>query len=241
MPTATTEPDTTDQGQRPAWLLPVIGGVVLLLVALVAWLAFGGDDGDAERELSEVPDGVGAAPVEGIELLDLLEQGSALTFHAVYGAQVSDDEVTGELVLELYRDQGWVRQDSTVTAEGQSARTRAILDPDGLVISCIEQEGEWICAEAEGSQGDDLFGSLAAQLEGADVETSTEVILDLDATCYTLEDETGRSELCVSNEGIPVRITAADGTTLTLTSLSRDVDGDVFTPPAEPLEVDPNA
>lgn len=232
-----TEP-TADRGRRPRARTVVVAVVVLAVVALGVALALLGGDDPAEPTLSDLPDdSVDAVAPEGNELLDLLAAGAELTFHATYAAEATDGEVQGQLELDLYRDAGWVRQDTTVVAGDQQARTRAILSPDGVVTSCLEQSGEWACARSS-QDADDVFGTLAEQLAGGDVTTSSATVAGIDATCHTLVDDTGRSELCVSEDGIPVRITAADGTTMQLTELEREVDRAAFEPPVEPVTTD---
>lgn len=238
MSTATTSRTSDDDTtSRPRWLMPLIGGVVVVAAIVVGVVLTSGDDDPGEPTLSDVPSSVDApADGEGSQLLDLLAAGADRTFHATYEAEVTDQDVAGALTLELYRADGHVRQDSVVVAQGQEARTAAIQSPDGEVISCIQQ-GEWICASQQ-QEANDLFGSLAAQLEGQDVTTTEVTILDMAGTCYTLADETGTSELCVSSDGIPLRITASDGTALELTAFVEDVDPAVFDPPAEPQQAD---
>ncbi len=233
--TRTRTPESDPAASRPRWLLPAVGVGAVAVIAVVAIMLFGGDDAASEPTLSDLPEGpVEVVGAEGNELLDLLEAGSALTFHAAYEAQVSDGDVAGDLTLHIYRADGSVRQDSVVSAGGQTAQTRAIQSPDGTVVSCIEQDGTWTCAEAQ-QQADDLFGSLAEQLTGGDIQTSTATIFDQEATCWSLTDEAGTSQLCVSAEGIPLQITAADGTVLEITTLEREVAADAFDPPAEPV------
>lgn len=232
--------DTTAARGGRRWLVPllVLGAVVAAVITALV-LLLGGDD-PAEPTLSDPPDpdeGVGAADPASIDLLERLEAGSELTFHATYTSQAGDGEVSGELRLDLYRDAGWVRQDSMVSAGEDQVRTAAIQSPEGEVTSCVEQAGRWTCASAE-QQADDVFGALAAQLTGADLETTTEPVGDLEATCYAVIDDTGRSQLCISAEGIPVRITATDGSVLELQSLEREVDRSVFDPPADPTPTD---
>lgn len=233
--TRTRDPESDPAASRPRWLLPAVGVGAVAVIVVLGIVLFGGDDAATEPTLSDLPEGpVEVVGAEGNELLDLLEAGSALTFHASYAAQVADGEVSGALTLDIYRSEGNVRQDSSVSANGQTAQTRAIQTPDGTVTSCIEQDGTWTCAQAQ-QQADDLFGSLAQQLTEGDIETSTATILEMDATCWSLTDESGTSQLCVSADGIPLRITAADGTVLEITELERDVGGDAFDPPAEPV------
>lgn len=229
----------TDRGPRRRRRMVAIVTVATVAAAgVVGAILLTGSDDPAEPTLSDLPEGsVAAVEPEGGALLDLLAAGATLTFHATYRAEASDGEVAGELQLDLFRHDGWVRQDSTVTAGEEAARTRAILAPDGMVTSCLEQGGQWTCARSS-QPAQDVFGSLAEQLAAGDVTTSSATVADLEATCHALTDASGRSELCVTEDGIPVRITASDGTTMELVALEREVAPEAFEPPAEPVSAD---
>jgi hypothetical protein len=234
--TMTIAPETeTRTATRPRWLVPAMAAVALLAALVVGLGLFGGDDPAAEPQLSSLPDaprGVGDEAAR--ELLDLLEAGRALTFHAVYETSSTDPEAPGAVTVEIWRDGGRVRQDSVVEAAGQRVHTAAIREPDGTVTSCLQRDGEaWSCGAAGGAPEGDLFGSVTAQLEGATVTVTDERIGDLAVRCFTIVDAVSQSasELCLTPDGIPVRISAGEEAVLDMTSLERQVDSAVFTPP----------
>lgn len=222
-------------GWRPRrwWILAAGAVVFLAAAAAVALLA---RDEPAEPTRSELPEAPAAAPdTDSRELLDLLERGRAQTFHARYTA-TTPDEADATTRLELWRDGQRVRQDSVVEAPDGTVRTASIRDPDDRVVSCVQRDGgDWNCGPPSQTSGDqDLFGSVADQLSGADVTVTDAQVAGHDARCFTLTDATATSELCVTDEGIPVRLAAGDEAEMTLDELDRDVDASVFTPPAEP-------
>jgi hypothetical protein len=253
--TATSPPPATEaepgdggggSGRRP-WLLVVL----LLAVAaavVVAVLVLGGDDDDDGGDSPDDTSGLSLPePVEeevdaeGQELLDLLEQGREVNGHSTYTASGDPASIGQELTVQVWRLDGRVRQDSRQVTEAGTVDTAGFLNDDGSIITCNRvDEGAWTCAEqstASESSPDALFGTVATQLQGQDVVVVDEEIAGRSARCFGVAGADGEVSLCVSTEGLPLRLRGA-GSELLLTDFSEDVPEDTFTPPAEPVSAD---
>lgn len=242
-----TDPPATRPGllRRWWWLLVLL--LVAVAVAVVVLVVSGDDDGDAaddaeaatERDLPTPPPPVsGGIDAEGQELLDLLEAGNERTYHASYAVTGDPDVIGDELRIDVWRRDGAVRQDlHQVTANG-TVDTASFISPDGEVVGCQRiDEGAWTCALQ--SAGDEfteagLFGTLARELEGADVTATDDTVADRDARCFTVARSGGEESQCMSLDGIPLS-RVGGGAELVLDDLSEDVPDDIFTPPAEPV------
>lgn len=241
--------DPTPRGRRRAVLAAaVVVGVVLAALAAVALL---GDDSSDEPETASEertrptppPTVHGDIDTEGQQLLDLLEAGHALTYHAVYEVS-GDPEVVGEeLRLEVWRRDGAVRQDMRQITDRATVHTSSFLVGDEVIGCQRIDDGEWSCARQ--ASGDDLtasglFGNIARELEGVDVIATEEEVAGEPATCFSVTDPAGdEAEVseCVTAEGIPLRLRGG-GAELLLAELSNEVPDDIFEPPAEPASTE---
>jgi hypothetical protein len=208
----------------------VIGALVVVL---------GGDDDDGG-------DGAGATSSstttthelgrDAEELLARLAEGREGAVH-VRLASAEDALAGGTVTVEIWRDGDLVRQD--VQLDSATARTQvsAFQLADGNVICQREAEGPWACQRAAsvGTENGDPVGLIeaaAANLQGAAVTGTDEEIGGTAVRCYAIERPDGSSELCLTEDGVPMRL-ATEGQVLTASGVDREVAGDVFTPPAE--------
>lgn len=226
-------PSDDDPGRGRVIAIGAVGAAVV--VAVVAFLVFGGDDDDASDSATPtstpVPADLGPTlDAEGTELDDLLAAAQELEYHATYRTVGGDQDVT----LDLWRKGGVVRQDSRIETDAGTADTSSFLLDDGRSVTCTRRDDDpWTCSEAlSETSPDGIFGSVLDQLGGQDVEVVEETIDGRDARCFRFGATDGAGEMCVTEEGIPARALVGE-TGLELESLERDVDDDVFEPPAE--------
>jgi len=175
----------------------------------------------------------------GQELLDRLAAGRDLTLHLRFvDEEAAADE--GTVTVELWRDGDRVRQDVILTAPGARTEISAFELPTGNVLCQRASESEWQCERSvslatEAGEPAGLIEAAAADLAGAEVVATDEVISGEEARCYAIEADSGGSTLCVTEEGVPLRL-AVQGSELTASVVERTVDGDVFDLPAEVQE-----
>lgn len=205
--------------------------VVGLLGALLAVVGTTGSGDSSAESPSTTRSREGLDPA-AVELLDLLELGRSTTYHAVY--EGVSPEIEGTITLETWQSPPRIRQDSELTAEGTTIRTRTIGDDDG-VVRCGQVQGVWTCQTAPDAT--DPLGPVSNatidQLTRGSVGVRDASVDDMPARCFTLRAAQGTSELCASPDGIVLRVTSA-GSEIELVTLERDVevDGDLFEPPA---------
>jgi hypothetical protein len=166
------------------------------------------------------------------ELLRLLDQGSKQTYHARYLATTPQNT----LQLETWRLPPRVRQDSTFADKTAKVHNATFLLPDGIV-SCMQQDkAPWTCFKPGGTPkaGDlDPIASQASQLKGQRVAERKTKLHGQEARCFTVQDKKEKSEVCLTLDGITLRLSS--GTAITeLQSLTRTVTDADFQPLAEP-------
>lgn len=165
------------------------------------------------------------------DLLALLEQGRTVTYHAVYSG--SSPEVDGAIRLETWQAPPQVRQDTELQVRGQVVRTRTIGNGTG-VVRCAQLDATWSCRRA--SAAEDPLGPVSQatvdQITRGSVAMRHTTVDGRPVRCYTLRTAEGTSELCATEQGIVVRVSAADSL-LQLESLEFDVSDELFEPPAE--------
>lgn len=237
--------DGHHQGSRRRrwWIAGVVIVVALALVG-VGYLVLGDDD-DTPEDTAEPEGGAPSLPPpvvpevdsEGGDLLALLDQGSASTYHAVYETSGDPATIGTELTLEVWRRDGLVRQDSRQVTDSGTVETAGFLLEDDVAIVCSRvDEGDWTCAR-QSQASSDVFGSVTAQLAGRDVVTTEEEIGDHQTRCFSFAGPDGEISECLTAEGIPVRL-RGPGTEILLSVLDDDVPEDIFEPPAEPVDAD---
>ena len=181
-----------------------------------------------------------AAPVSaaGNDLISRLDKGRGLGLHVRYEPPADTvTEGTGAVSVELWRSGGRVRQDLVLLASGQRTEVRAFDLDDGNVLCQRPAEGAWRCVRTrsvatEEGRPASLIDAAVAGLAGAQVTTSKDSILGSAVTCYAIAGGTGPGKLCVTADGVPLRL-AVGGQELTATVVERQVVADVFDLPAE--------
>lgn len=212
----------------------LVGAAVIGAVAVV--LGGGDDDSDGAAATASSTTTTHELGSDAEELLARLAEGRQGAVH-VRLASAEDALAGGTVTVEIWRDGDLVRQD--VQLDSATARTQvsAFQLADGNVICQREAEGPWACQRAASvatENGDPvgLIEAAAANLQGADVTGTDEEIAGTAVRCYAIERPDGTSELCLTEDGVPMRL-ATEGQVLTATGVEREVPGDVFTPPAE--------
>jgi hypothetical protein len=224
----------------------IVLGVVALVVA--AGVAFGivtllDDDDEAAGPPPSVSTTTVVArpdPEENpaaAELYDLVTEFPEKTLHATY--QVTVTERPGVVsTIEIWQKDGKVRQDATIDDANGGTTKLAILDLEDRVVFCQQPPGgEYTCglvSETQATAFDALRTNLLAEIEGQEVTVRDETINGRDVRCFSVESASA-GELCATNDGILVRISAAEGS-FELVDAEDDVDDDVFEPPATPGE-----
>ena len=218
---------------RIAVALGVAGGALAGIAG--TWLVTRGDDE------APAPPAASAAPVSTTkpgaagELEALLNAGRRLTFHVKYtterGGATAD--------LELWSAPPRARRDvNAVTTQGR-ARTSEIRLED-RVIRCVETPRvPWQCVPEPAGQvadpGDLTLGAVNV-LDGSTITARDDRILDTPVRCFAVQppaDTTARpAEVCLTPEGIPLRVDGGDGPSVA-TLIERTVDDKAFDPPAK--------
>ncbi len=230
--------DDTGVSRRLALVLValLVGAGVISVIAMVV----GGDDDDASpRTASSSTTTTHELGTDAEELLARLATGRQAAVH-VRLASAEDALAGGTVTVEIWRDGDRVRQDVRLDSATALTEVSAFQLEDGNVICQREGEGPWACQRAASvatENGDPvgLIEAAAANLQGADVTGSDDEIAGTPVRCYSIERPDGSSELCLTEDGVPMRL-ATEGQVLTATSVEREVAGDVFTPPAEITE-----
>jgi hypothetical protein len=188
---------------------------------------------DEETTTSTSPASIEELQGDARELAELLAEGRSRTYHATYEGS-SSGASAGSIALESWAKDGRFRQDVAFEVGGISVqRSTFVLDDRG--VSC-QRSGEepWTCNDLPRSdvQGaDPLTGGTLAQLRDAAVGEVVRDVAGRRARCFTVSFDAQTTEMCVSEEGIPLQVRAADAE-LVVGTLEDQVDDDVFTPPA---------
>jgi hypothetical protein len=214
----------------------LVGGGIVAVIAIVS----GGDDDDPSVEATSTTGTTEPLGEQAQDLLSRLERGRAGQVHLRLAS--ADGAVDGRtIVVEMWRDGDLVRQDVIIEAAGSRNEVSAFQLPSGNVIcQRTAADAEWGCQQSMSTateSGDPvgLIEAAAANLQGADVTATDEEIDGTAVRCYAIERPEGASALCLTDDGVPLRL-IAQGQELTATSVEREVHADVFTPPAEVAE-----
>ena len=172
---------------------------------------------------------------EAAELYDLVTAFTGLTIHASYRVEVADRPEASS-IIEIWQKDGQVRQEATVQSGPGADGKVAMLDLDDRVVLCQQPAGgEYTCglvSEEQATAFDSLRTSLIADLGEQEVEVRDDTIDDRDVRCFAIAVAQA-SEICVTDDGVLARIASPEGS-FELIDFDRDVDEDVFTPPATP-------
>lgn len=240
-----------------------LGAVVALAVNAVTTADNDGSDqpnGSGEPTPAAIPTFERPDPEtnpEAAEFFDLVTAFQDVTLHATYRFTASAGSGTPSIV-EIWQKGGQFRQESTVTtASGQEVGKALVLHLTNRTVLCQQPlDGDYVCSllpESQESTFEALRSGLLAGLGDQEVTVRDDVIRDFTVRCFTIEaveegtEPTGASpvaadpgevatapnEMCTTAEGVIVTITAPEGS-FELVELERDVDEDVFVPPAAP-------
>lgn len=207
-----------------------------VLIAVGAWTlgaSSGDDDAPATTTTTGPPIAVDGELDEGAsELGGLLANGRSGTWHATYAVTPPGAAADEGEELEVWRSGARVREDSVVGSGAEAVHTVGIRDGDRNVRCQRRGSAPWACAPIEAgelAQGD-LLAALVGELAGQTVTPRDDTVGGEPARCFAI-GATDLGEMCVSAEGIPLRI-ARGGATIELVHLERAVDDSVFQPPA---------
>ena len=210
------------------------------MAAVLVVLALGDDDDEGGGPPTTTSSTLGEVSDTGNELLDLLEKGRDLALHVRFEqdpASISAD--SGSLVVEIWRSEGRVRQDLKLDTANGAVRTEvsAFERPEGNYVCQRSAEAEWVCQKAlstatENDRPASLVDAAAANLAGAEVTVTDDTILDTPVRCFAIDGQAGPSTLCVSEDGVPLRL-AVEDQELTATVVEREVDDAAFELPAD--------
>jgi hypothetical protein len=238
-------------GMRRSRLLLVVSFVVIS--SLLAWACGGGGEEKpsgptapaATSPAGETPAAgkTAEAGAGGGEFGDLIGKFNQATFKVTY--QLSGDGANAtQGSMTWYKKGDNLRMDMTDEAGGQQTSAIFIEGPDKSYFCSNGPEvgGGSSCFAVPAGQGtgvSDIAAGLENTLTDPNVDivsTSSRKIAGEDAKCYTIRspDVEGESEICLSNEGVPLftkETVEGVETTMEATDFSRDVSDSDFEPP----------
>lgn len=200
------------------------------------------DNGDhpAASAVAVTPPSTTKPGVAG-ELEGLLNAGRRRNFHVRYTTTKGGARAD----LELWNAPPKARRDvDAVTTQGR-ARTAEIRLAD-QVVRCVQTPSvPWRCVPTPASQGTDpgdLTLGAVNVLDGSTITARDDSLLDTAVRCFAVQppaDTTARpAEVCLTGEGIPLRVDGGDGPSVA-TVFERSVDDKAFEPPAKSLGAAP--
>jgi hypothetical protein len=170
------------------------------------------------------------------EFADLVDRATGLTYHVRYEASTPptyENPQGSDIAVDLWRRPPAARRDTVVTGAAYIV-TREFLSSDG-VVRCVQTgDTEPICVPT-GNEGTDpsdpLMGAIDFDLSAAEVSVSDALIANRPSRCFVFHSETELDqEICLSQEGFPVRISDGDSELVAVT-VELSVDPDVLLPP----------
>jgi hypothetical protein len=173
----------------------------------------------------------------GQNLVDLLNHARTMSYHATYTVVTDDSQMNaGKFVVDIWRKPPMVREDTTNSLQGGTARSAEILQASGIRAHCEKQGNDpWVCTKVSSTVRDDfdnLVGDATAQLAGAIVTQTTEKTNGRTTQCFAIKPLGDTSTTaCVTDDGIVTKIKAA-GSSLEMTNLQLSATDKDFDPPA---------
>jgi hypothetical protein len=213
----------------------LVGGAIVGAIAV----ATSGDDDDSGPSADASTTTTTAAPLsdDAQDLIARLERGRSGAVH-VRMASAEGALAGGSVTVEIWRDDDLVRQDVTLDSPGSHTEVSAFQLTDGNVIcQRTAADAPWECQRSvsvASENGDPvgLIEAVAANLQSAKVTATDDDVDGTPVRCYAIERPDGTSSLCLSEDGVPMRL-STQGQELTARSVDHEVDGVVFTPPGE--------
>jgi len=190
-----------------------VGAAVLLVVLLGGLIAV------ITNIAEDEPDTVDLGPTttldpstlsaEGQELYSLVEASGAGTYHVAFTVDSSDLASAGAAAqLEVWRDGASFREHRVgVDATGNST-TIVVGGADG-VVSCGGGVGAApTCADAPDAEPalDSALATVVALLPDAETTVVDVTVANLPARCFTITTDEQAAEVCLTAEGIPLRV-----------------------------------
>lgn len=218
--------------RRRALLLVVLGVVVGAVVAVLVVLAVR-KDGDG-KVAGPATTTTTTAPLSDTakELIERLKAGGSRTFRASYSGTASEG-VT--LTVDVWRKGGLARQDVVLASAGVTNELRALRLSDGTAACQRVAGADWVCQRtataAASSDAAGVFDAAVANLNAKVVTATDQRVADRDARCYSIAGAEGTVEICVTPDGLPVRLSSS-GSQIVLSGYDPEVPDDAFTPPA---------
>jgi hypothetical protein len=214
----------------------LIAVVVLAVgVGLVLWFASGGDDDTKQAVVNRgtVPAG-GRLDAGGQQLAGLLTRGRSGTWHATFKITRPTGQPGETETLEVWRAGARARQDVLVTSGPEPIRTAGIRDAKGTK-SCLRQgTGPWQCSSVTVAQldPDTTFSAVIGELGNRPVTPRAETIGGQPAQCFAVAGDGPGGDVCVTDDGIPLRI-SREGISIELVTLDTTVPDTVFKVPPD--------
>ena len=177
-------------------------------------------------------------PPVGQDLYTLIQAGRASQYHVRYllsGTAVPTTATTA--ILEVWRSADQVRQETRLEEPTGVTHSINIGGPSGTV-ACQEQPNVALSCQQVSTDplrpDDDFLASITDRLgAAATIDVAPSTVDDLAARCFVLDaaDTTNRSEVCLTDAGVPLRVDSG-GLTATADAVDTAVDPSVFVPPA---------
>jgi hypothetical protein len=214
--------------------------VVLIVLAAVAVgavigaLVSGGDDTAAPPSTTTT-----TAPIDpdGRRLVGLLDRAAGKPLHLQYSPPGDPTSANGAVSVEIWRDGDKIRQDVLFRQDDLENRIASFVLPSGAAVCQKTGTEPWQCAPMGSTSGaaasSGLVDAALGDLAGREVAVKTEKVGAFDARCFTISaEDASDSELCVTDDGVPVRIAFAGGN-LDASVVDHAVDPAAFETPAK--------
>lgn len=210
----------------------ITGALLLLMVAGIVTGVVFALRGGGEDVSSTLPSRPAPLDPAARELVSLMAKGQEGVYHARYRA-VSPEQPGATLMVEIWRRGSITRQDSVASDGTQTTHTAGFTLPTGNLACRREAAGAWRCVPVTGARTttEQLTELATTELSGRSVTARDETIAGRAARCFTIVGEGQSSDICLSSEGIALRV-GTGNTRLELISLEEAVDDAVFRPPA---------
>ena len=164
-----------------------------------------------------------------------MAKGRRLTFHTKYTLTRPTGPSEVE-VLEIWRQPGRTRQDAIVTSGAEPVHTIGIADGKRLVACRKTGTEKWNCERVSSTalDPDATFAAAIGEFGNRVVTPRDETVAGHVARCFAIEaggTATQSGEVCVSTNGVPLRITG-EGASMEVVTLDSSVEASDFKAPA---------